>query len=110
VIDVGANSNVTIELGYQTTPVQMQVETKAIDLASLIPPEALNVEVYQEISNDSPLNPNPGFQITQEPAVINEPVGWTLSANGTFVSPPKGVVLTKLPKFYSISIPQVMAS
>jgi hypothetical protein len=86
VIDVGANSNVTIELGYQTTPVQMQVETKAIDLASLIPPEALNVEVYQEISNDdSPLNPNPGFQITQEPAVINEPVGWTLSANGTFV-------------------------
>lgn len=82
---MGANSNVTIELGYQTTPVQMQVETKAIDLASLIPPEALNVEVYQEISNDSPLNPNPGFQITQEPAVINEPVGWTLSANGTFV-------------------------
>jgi hypothetical protein len=34
----------------------------------------------------------------------------SLSDNEIYVSTPKGMVLTKLPKFYSISSPQVMAS
>ena len=41
--------------------------------------------------------------------LVQERAGKLLD-EGIFVSPPKGVVLTKLPKFYSISIPQVMAS
>lgn len=154
VVDVEAGNNTTIELSYQTAPVQMQIETKTIDLTSLIPADAMNVEISKEIGDDNtsldqetdlqvdlttitvghnssmhyyniPVSvdiednnsiieivkgsgievpvessndtaqwivPNlsdrtfvTGVQIIQEPAVINEPVGWTLSANGTFI-------------------------
>jgi hypothetical protein len=53
-INIAASETLNCNITYQTDPVQLEVIEECIDISELIPPEAFDIEIYEQISAEEP--------------------------------------------------------